>query len=92
MNPLGKLPPSTSPAFKLNKVDGKKILREIALTGASLALAYGVPAASGLHPTVNGFDLTPLVAAGTRVAADLLRRYIADNADQAAPTAAADQQ
>lgn len=65
-----------SPKYHLNKEDGKRIGKGalVALVGALLVYA------TDTIPQVDFGTLTPLVAAGFAVLANIVRVWIADNA------------
>ena len=79
MNPISRLPASTSTRFSLNGLDFAKIFREVLLLAASVLITES-PRLLGAHYVYQGVDYTPEVVVLVRIAVEAARRFLTGDA------------
>lgn len=79
MNPLATLPASDSPRGSLNETDFLKVGRMLLVQAFGLGLTLTIPWLLSLSYVWYGFDVTPYILIVVNAAAELMRRFVANN-------------
>jgi hypothetical protein len=85
MNPLGSLPGASSDQFSLNWMDILKVVRMLAVQGASLFITMWAPSLMGMNYFWHGQDFTPYVLIAVSAGVEMARRFVSGNSPAPEP-------